>query len=286
MFIPKAKGIGQKHISHKDNYYENRFSIILEGDQRAFYKNNPIFNNVATINDITVSLNKQNQTEILISTNRLQGYDIAIDDNYIYINVGEPRDIYKNIVVLDPGHGGPAPGAIYFNTKEKDLNLKILYELGEKYFNSNPSQLKVYYTRETDVDMTLSDRAKFPNKVGADLFVSLHMNAFTTASVNGTEVYYSSSNNSPNKAGLTSRKLATMLVDNLTSALGTNSRGAKASRYTVVHKNTVPSVLIELAFMSNKKEFDKLSNPVFQEEAVKNIYETLQQVFYLYPTGR
>ena len=286
VLIPKPKDIKQNYIKHKDNYYQNRFSIVLPGDYRSFYNNNSILNNVSTIRDISVSLNKNNETEIIISTSKLQGYELAIDEDYIYIRVGEPREIYKNIVILDPGHGGPAPGAIHFNTKEKDLNYKMLYEIGEKYFNSNPSQLKVYYTRETDVDMSLSDRAAFAKKMGADLFVSLHMNASTSSSAHGTEVYYSASNNSPNKAGLTSEKMAKILVDNLASALGTNNRGAKSSRYTVVHKNTVPAVLVELAFMSNKNDFNKISDPEIQEIAVRTIYESLLQIFYQYPTGR
>ena len=286
VLIPKPKGIKQTHIRHKDNYYQNRYSIVLPGDYRSFYNNNSILNNVATIRDISVLLNKNNETEILISTSKLQGYELAIDENYIYIRVGEPREIYKNIIVLDPGHGGPSPGAVYFNTKEKDLNFKMLYEIGEKYFNSNPSQLKVYYTRETDVDMSLSDRAAFAQKMGADLFVSLHMNASTSSSARGTEVYYSTNNNSPNRSGLTSEKMAKIIVDNLALALGTNNRGAKSARYTVVHKNTVPAVLIELAFMSNKNDFNKISDPEIQEIAVRTIYESLLQIFAQYPTAR
>jgi N-acetylmuramoyl-L-alanine amidase len=216
----------------------------------------------------------------------LQGYEIFTDEDYIYVNVGNPRDIYKNIVVLDPGHGGTAPGAIYNDVKEKNLNFKILYEIGKNFFNSDPSKLKVYYTRETDVDISLADRAAFADKIGADLFVSLHMNANTNKSVYGTEVYYSNSNNKKNKAGLNSETLAKLFVNNISSSLKTNNRGTRAAQYTVVHKNTVPAVLIELGFMSNSSDFAKITDSSFQYNAAKAIYETLLQVFELYPTGR
>jgi N-acetylmuramoyl-L-alanine amidase len=247
---------------------------------------NPISSNSGVIKDISVNLNSNNETEIRITTTKLQGYEYVTDKDNIYINIGNPRDIYPNIVVLDPGHGGPANGAQYYGSNEKDFNLQILYGIGRKYFNSDTSKLKVYYTRKSDVDLTLAERAAYASKMGADLFVSLHMNASTAASAYGTEVYYSENNNQPNAAGLTSKTLANIMVSNLCSGLGTLNRGYKSEKYTVVHRNTVPAVLIEMGFLSNKNDYAKLSDPVFRDNAVRLIYETLLQVFEQYPTGR
>lgn len=286
IIIPKALGITKAQITDFDDYFNNRFSIKLPGDQTGFLSQNPLTVNSLAIKDISVFLNNNNETEIRITTNMLQGYEYVTDENNIYINIGNPREIYPNIVVLDPGHGGPANGAHYFGMDEKYFNLKILYEMGAKYFNSDPSRLKVYYTRETDVDMTLANRAGYASKMGADLFVSLHMNASTASGAYGTEVYYSNNNNSPNAAGLTSKKMAEIFVNKLTEGLGTSNRGAKAEKYTVVHKNTVPAVLIELGFLSNKNDFAKISDPTFQDNTARLIYQTLLQIFEQYPTGR
>ncbi len=282
--IPKPAGITRAVLTDEDDYFNSRFMIKLPGDYTSQINN--IINTADTVKDIAVTLNSANETVITFKTTKLQGYEYAVDDSYIYVNVGNPRDIYKNIVVLDPGHGGGAAGAHYFNTDEKDINFKILYTLGKKYFNSDTSKLKVYYTRIKDVDMSLSDRAGFAKKYGADLFVSLHMNANLSSSPYGTEVYYSTNNNSPNSAGLTSKKLADIFADSISASLGTKNRGSRAERYTVVHKNTVPAVLIELGFLSNKSDFEKLSDPVFQDDAARTIYETLLEVFQDYPTGR
>lgn len=286
ILIPNPMGLTVDQIKHEDQYMIQRFAIRLPGDYRSYLTNGSIYVNSPAITDVSVFLNSNYETEILVSTSAIQGYEIFADAYYIYVNVGNPRDIYKNIVVLDPGHGGTAPGAIYFGTNEKDINFKILYEIGKEFLNSDPSKLKVYYTRQTDVDIPLSERAAFAQKVGADLFVSLHMNANTNSSVYGTEVYYSTSNNKKNKAGLNSETLASIFANNLSSRLKTKNRGTRAAKYTVVHNNTVPAVLIELAFMSNKSDFAKISDPAFQYEAAKAIYETILQVFEKYPTGR
>jgi N-acetylmuramoyl-L-alanine amidase len=286
IIIPKPAGLTGSMITDEDDYYNNRFVIRLAGDYTSGISSSNISNGAATVKNITVSQNSRNETEIVFNTTKLQGYKYAVDDNNIYVKVGNPKDIYPNIVILDAGHGGGANGAQYFGTKEKDLNYKILYTLGKKYFNQDTSKLKVYYTRSTDVDMTLSNRAAFAGKYGADLFVSLHMNASLNKSAYGTEVYYSSNNNSPNSAGLTSKLMADLFCDRITGNMGTKNRGSRAERYTVVHKNTVPAVLIELGFLSNESDFLKLSDSTFQENAAKTIYETLLEVFRNYPTGR
>jgi N-acetylmuramoyl-L-alanine amidase len=286
VIIPKPAGISNDVITHEDYYYNNQFSIKIPGDYTSYYTNHPVTENSSIITNFKVFLNSDNETEIKFTTSKLQGYKFMADSSNIYVHVGDPKDIYKNIVVLDPGHGGPANGAEYFSTKEKNVNLQILYTIGKKYFNSDPWNLKVYYTRTSDVDMTLSDRASFASKVGADLFVSLHMNASTASSAKGTEVYYSTSNNTPNQAGLTSKKMAEIFVNNVSDTMGTQNRGAKAERYTVVHRNTVPAVLIELGFLSNQSDHALITNSASQEKAVKEIYDTILQIFDEYPTGR
>ncbi len=284
--IPKPEGLTRGMITDQDNYYSNNFVLRLGGDYMADLSSLDIINGTDTVKDILVSLNSMYETEIIFKTTKLQGYTYTVDEDYIYVKVGNPRDIYPNIVILDPGHGGHDSGAVHFSTREKDLNYKMLYTIGEKYFNQDPSRLKVYYTRTTDVFVELKDRAAFAGKYGADIFVSLHMNAFTTATPYGTEVYYSASNNTPNSAGLTSKRMAELFCGNLVRNLNMTDRGAQAKRYTVVHNNTVPAVLIELGFLSNKKDHAKLTDPVFQENAIQTIYNTILQIFEQYPTGR
>lgn len=285
VIIPKPDGVNRSQISDEDYYLNKQFVITLDGNYVSYFDSHPIDVKTGTVRDVTVKL-KNNQTEIRFTTSKIQGYKYEMDDSYIYLRVDNPKNIYKNIVVLDPGHGGGADGAKYFGTKEKDLNFKMLYTLGKKYFDSDTSEIKAYYTRTTDKDVNLYDRAAFAKEVGADLFVSLHMNASTSKSAQGTEVYYSSSNNSKNSSGLNSKTLATMFVNNLAKLLGTKNRGTNTAKFVVVHRNTVPAVLIELGFMSNQSDYNKITNASNQEKVAKMIYDTLCEVFEKYPTGR
>lgn len=122
--------------------------------------------------------------------------------------------------------------------------------------------------------------------MGADLFISLHMNSASNSSANGTEVYYSPSNNGARFSGITSKSMATMFKDNLVSNLGMKSRGVKSAGFYVIKRNTVPAVLIELGFLSGSSDYGKLTNPSFQANSAQVIYDTINEIFNTYPTGR
>jgi N-acetylmuramoyl-L-alanine amidase len=80
------------------------------------------------------------------------------------------------IIVIDPGHGGKDPGCQGVTHKEKDIALAVALKLG-KFIEENMKDVKVIYTRTTDVFVELEDRAQIANKAKADLFISIHCNA-------------------------------------------------------------------------------------------------------------
>ena len=198
--------------------------------------------------------------------------------------MGRPNEIYSKIVVLDAGHGGIDPGASKSGVNEKDLNFTIMNTYVKNKFKN--SDIKIYFTRDTDVLIDLYDRAAFASEIGADLFLSLHMNANNSGSVSGTEIFYSTSNNALTTSGLNSYMLANALAGNISSAMGTKNRGVSSAEFVVVKYNTVPAVLIELGFMTNSGDFAKLTNQIYQEKAAEAIFETVVQIFQLFPTGR
>ncbi|MBU5333781.1 N-acetylmuramoyl-L-alanine amidase [Anaerocolumna aminovalerica] len=291
------EGVTFSDITTEDRYryYQNKIAILLPGDQTQFYDENPVTVSAGVVQDVTVSY-VGNQTEIVIVTSKLQGFKLSETNNGVSVKLGDPRDIYQNIVLLDPGHGGNAAGATRtlkgVKIMEKDLNQQILYNLAKEYFNAPDSPVKVYYTRygdEVRYSNTTTenyDRAAQAKRIGADLYVSLHMNSNTKTSPVGTEVYYNSKNNKANGSGLTSKRLGEMLQTALVQNLGTVNRGVKDKSLIVTRENSVPAVLIELGFMSNPQELALLNDPVFQEKAAKTIYDTICQVFEEYPTGR
>jgi N-acetylmuramoyl-L-alanine amidase len=98
-------------------------------------------------------------------------------------------DSRVNTVVIDAGHGGKDPGTRGRHTNEKDVALKVALELGRKIKEETPD-VKVLYTRSTDVFIELGERSAFANRNNADLFISIHCNATPRSkSVRGTETF-------------------------------------------------------------------------------------------------
>ncbi len=98
------------------------------------------------------------------------------------------RHGFVNTVVIDPGHGGNHPGTVGRKSKEKDIVLAISLKLGA-YIEKNLPDVKVIYTRTTDVNPPLHRRAQIANENNADLFISIHLNGATNTSAIGTETF-------------------------------------------------------------------------------------------------
>ncbi len=285
LIIPLPSGCSVANITDQDDYLDKKFKIMIKGDQRSLINTKGISNPYSMIKNYVISYDDTtNYTTVTFETSNVCGYKYDIFENYLIVTVGKPSDIFSKIVVLDPGHGGIDPGANYNNVYEKTLNYKILYTYAKDYFAD--SDIKVYYTRETDVLIDLYKRAEFAAEVEADLFVSLHMNANTSSSAKGTQVFYSTSNNTKQSNGLTSQAMAQLFANNLSTVMNTKNRGVGSAEYVVVKYNTVPAILIELGFMSNSSDFSKLTDATYQKKAAKEIYETIEEIFATYPTGR
>lgn len=283
--IPKPSGVTISKVTNTDFYANKKFRVEIQGDYVNYFTENPVVINNNKVKDVQIS-KASGKTYITVATTSIQGYKIYEEKDRLVVAMNTPNKIYKNIVVLDAGHGGHDPGAQNKGTNEKDLNFKIIYTLMKNYFSGNAPDTKVYWTRTSDTFITLANRAAFAKKVGADVFISLHMNSSDSSSANGTEVYYSVSNNSKSFSGLTSKTMATMFRTALLKDVGTKNRGTKTAGYYVCKHNTVPAILIELGFISGSSDYSKLTNASFQQKAATSIYNSINNLFAKYPTGR
>jgi N-acetylmuramoyl-L-alanine amidase len=170
-------------------------------------------------------------------------------------------------IVVDPGHGGTDPGAIGNGLYERDMVLDIGKRLQSKL---EAVGANIVMTRATDTYITLSDRVKTANDIGANAFISIHNNAASSGSANGTETYWNDIH-----ASQESQELATEIQKELIKQLGTRDRGVKEADYRVIKDTTMVSVLVEVAFITNSSDATKLANPEFRDKAAQAIYQGL-----------
>jgi N-acetylmuramoyl-L-alanine amidase len=156
--------------------------------------------------------------------------------------------------VLDPGHGGHDPGAVANGLKEKDLTLAMAKHTGRML--GEYEGVEVIYTRTDDRYLSLEERAAIANKVGADFFLSIHINA---GGGTGFESYIYNGNVSS----------ATIAYQNvihaeIMKAIGdVKDRGKKRANYAVLRETCMPAILTENLFIDNPNDAAKLKSEQF-----------------------
>lgn len=223
-----------------------------------------------------------------------------------------PTSIAKRIkdlvVVIDPGHGGKDPGAMGKNgTKEKHIVLKIgryLKDLIRKRLGST-----VLLTREKDVFLNLEKRVEFANKNKADLFISIHVNSHPQRSIKGLEVYHFGKASDPRALEVAARENGMILesgappwqfiiadklndqkieqsqtfawttnktlVKTLMTSYKVKNHGVKTAPFYVLRFTTMPSILAEVAFVSNPQEEKRLKSKAFQQQLAEGMYKSI-----------
>ena len=219
----------------------------------------------------------------------------------------EPAKLF--VVVLDAGHGGKDSGNIGNGFREKEIALDVSLQVGE-ILSAEPN-IKVIYTRKTDVFIALDERAPVANKADADLFVSIHCNAHHTQAQgaetfvmglskseknlntakkenevifleeNYQERYKGFDTNSPESLiGLTllqeeyldqSIQLAGLIQNNFVSHLKRKDRSVKQDVFWVLHHSYMPSVLIELCFLTHNTEGPYINSKKGRKEMAQEI---------------
>ncbi|MDF2648062.1 MAG: N-acetylmuramoyl-L-alanine amidase [Paenibacillus sp.] len=172
-----------------------------------------------------------------------------------------PYQAFAYKVVLDAGHGGSDPGAIGVNgLREKDVNWDITQKVRDELIAKG---YEVVLTRADDSYWSLAQRVEFTNTLQADLFVSIHANAHPSAKANGTMVLYYD-NDYPQEDYPASeamkqltpynKDLAQRVLDSLVAAVGTKNLGLVPSAVYVARMGTIPSILVETAFLSQTSD--------------------------------
>jgi len=219
-------------------------------------------------------------------------------------------------VIIDPGHGGKDPGAVYKGIREKDIVLNIGIKLGN-YLKEKLPGVRVIYTRNTDVFVPLHQRAVIANSNKADLFVSLHANYCGTPSITGTETFVLGLHRSEENLEVAKKENAVILMEedysstyqgfdpnspesyimfemvqdehldqsiNLAAAIqnqfknraGRHDRGVKQAGFLVLRRTSMPSVLVEAGFLSNRYEANYMNSDEGQAYLASAIFRAIR----------
>jgi len=257
-----------------------------------------------------------NPNEILISMRTKKDISSKITNEL----EEEKRKWLIDKIVIDPGHGGKDPGAIGRNgTYEKHVVLAIARKL--KQLIEERTNIKVLMTREDDRFVGLDQRTEFANRNEAKLFISIHANSNPSSRVNGVSTYFLGPENTEEArevallensvikyekdskyADLTqenlilstmaqniynteSEDMAAIVQHEISKRCRLIDRGVRQAGFYVLWGASMPNILVEVAFISNKYEEKKLRQSSFQEDVAEAIYESIKKFKKKYEWG-
>ena len=212
---------------------------------------------------------KKNQ---IINTNKNSSYIKKTANDFLQLpNIKQN----KFFVVIDPGHGGPDPGAIGIGgIRETDVVLEVS-KLVKKLLSEKG--VKVRLTRKNEVELDLPPRVSFANNLNADIFVSIHANASRgkRRDINGLETFYF--------RGWRGRLLAKRIQKQiLRVSPGSPDRGVKQGRFYVIKNTKMPAVLVEIGFLTGRLDARRLEKTAHRKRRAyaisKGILEYLSKV--------
>jgi len=248
-------------------------------------------------NDITIDLNigersiKFNGTTIWICDPvKYQNGQPYVSKRDAEITLGmlvapEHRSRKVRTVMLDPGHGGKQPGAMVAGKREKDYTLLIAKEVRRILVDKG---LKVVLTREGDTTLGLYERADLAKRANADLLVSIHLNAASSKTANGLEIFTTTpagaQSTNPDRSG--SREavngnandkynllLAYEIQRKMLATTKMADRGVRRDRLAILNRATMPATLVEVGFVTNPSDQKKIFTKSERDKAAKAIAE-------------
>ena len=197
---------------------------------------------------------------------------------------------YSNTIFLDPGHGGRDSGAFYYNVAEKDLNMQIYRKLRAKLEELG---YKVLTSRDSDIDVDFkTERSRMVNKTNSDIFISIHFNATGNihSKASGIQTYsYSDEPDYPSKINKywhnhpdrmsESKRLAAAIHSSLLAETGAKDAGLLESSFAVLRETAKPAVLLELGYMDNFTENQRIRDDRYQDRLVAGIVKGIQKYY-------
>lgn len=191
---------------------------------------------------------------------------------FSFLNNDLKNSIYRGkLIVIDPGHGGSDPGARGANITEAEINLIAARQLKKKLEGLG---FNVYMTRQSDKKVGLYTRPQIANDLNADAFISIHANAARNVNAKGIEnLYY------PEDGYSLKRELAREIQQKLIAYTGAVDRGIVERPNLVVTRETkMPSVIVEMGFLTNAEEEAKLLNPLYMDSITNGIRDGLLEI--------
>jgi len=200
---------------------------------------------------------------------------LFVFDPFLWKPQPEPAPVYT--IAIDAGHGGRDPGAVGGDVMEKDINLTIV-EMLVDLVNAEPDMVAAQI-RRLDIFISLEDRISQAEEAGAEIYVTVHVNSYTTDGPDGVETIIDNTRELDSESWV----LGELIQDSVTEITGARDRGTR-SQESYLQRTEMPAVSVETGYITNDAERANLIDPAYQALVAQGIMNGIRQfIDWKYP---
>lgn len=272
--IPLQNGVKAENISMENHYMDKEMWIFIDHTDETYYDTEAVYGNIDKIVSGTYEY-INGKVLIRFSLEDVYECNSLLEEGRLYVEFVYPKKVYEKIVVIDAYGGGKENGIQAGSLTEKNLTLDILKRLKKKL---DGSDIKVYYTRTDDVDVTQKSRIELANAVQADMFISIRLNESEDVTVYGTETFYNGNYFIPDFGNV---ELADFIERNVVTAVSGKGNGlfAAAESEVLLAEATVPAAMVKVGYATNTRESALLKKEAYREQIAEGIYQAILSAY-------
>lgn len=272
--IPLVKGIKAENVVMENRYMERELWIYLKDVEEEFYMENAIYGDLSPVQSGYCETNSDGVV-LKLSMSDVLEYRSTMENDTLVIACHEPNELYEQIVVLNPNGGGSVAGSTAGGYVEKEIALQIAKLLQKKLEQEN---IKLYFTRLDDVDVSYQERLDLVEAVNADFFISIGV----CADVENPEAYgiHGFYNEEYFIPGFGNVQLADVLTRNVTVSASNRAIGlTPAEEDSILRDIKIPAAEICVGYLSNEQEGALLQQTHYQEKLAEGLANAILEVY-------
>lgn len=272
IYIPLEKGIKAEQVLLENRYMERECWIYLQGAEKDFYEEHSINGDVTPI--VGGTCEKQSGNVVLkLRMRDVWEYKSTMENDRLVIACYKPHELYDQIVVVDPSGGGKEYGARVGLQSEKEIALQVAKQLQKQ---NKAEDIKLYFTRLEDKEISREDRLALLEAVQADLYIGISSCVDTVHPEEyGIHGFYNEEYYIPVYGNI---QWADALTRNVTIAASNRAIGlTPAEEGSILYDIEIPAAEICVGYMSNQEELELLGQETYQEKIARGMLAALEE---------
>lgn len=272
--IPLAKGTKAENVVMENRYMEQELWIYLKEAEEDFYQENEIYGDMSVVQNGYFDANSDGVILKLCMTDVLE-YRSTMESDTLVIACYNPKELYEQLVVIDPSGGGSESGSTVERCEEKEITLQVAKQLQKKAEQEN---IKIYFTRMEDIDVSYQERIEFAEAAGADIYICIGVcEDAEHPEYYGIHSFYNEEYFIPEFGNI---QLADVLTRNVTVSASNRAIGlTPADEDSILKHIKIPAAEVCMGYLSNEQERMLLQQEHYQEKLAEGLANAILEVY-------